>query len=838
MSIHNRQITKDPSSRRWIVPALLLVAALSLAGALLVVPANAHGARDPKAPSGLAAALVQGVVTLTWSAPAEDAVSVTGYQVLRRRPGVDAVGIFHIVEERIGVARNYADRTANVPGGKYTYRVKAWRCEDLSAWSNYSRIDLAASFTAPETGTQDPTVTPDPSTDCATANATATATHTATATATQTATATATHTATATATQTATATATHTPTATATHTATATSTPTSEPAPEPEPVSAEIANWEPESVSGEVEVGGSVNGELAEHGEVDWYRVELFAGGVYRVDMLGSWGGEWKLVDGKVSYVSPGNLHNPHLGAVRDGTGGIVDGGDAEVDGVGLNSRIASLAPSKSGTYYIAAGAHDDTGTGTYELSVSVVQEPPPTPTPTATPTATSTPEPTATPTATATPTITPTATATLEPGDLIVQVDAESEPEPESSAAMVDGEDPNGGFLQVDAGWHHMCALRKDGTVSCWGHFGRGGGLANQNPPKSPDGIYAQIVAGNDSSCGVRSDGKAICWDDAKKMGRIDNDKPKKWIHTFTQTGVCWLNWDGTLGCSGDHHGAPDGQFKSVTTGWYFGCALNLDDEAVCWNFGNGLTPPSGKFHFLQAGGSRVCGIRKDIDGEDGVDANHTLVCWEWEGSASRGGQYYSNSYHLDEISPPDGKFKFVDLHYRQSCGVTVDGDVKCWVGNGNETSLVRNMNSVTPSGVFETFTLDWYEYACGLKTDNTIACWYGDGTELTTPAFSSPWRDNADLLSLSLSGVDIDFDRDTLTYTAAVDNDVATTTVAADATNRFADASISPTDDDSATDGHQINLTVGSNTITITVTAADGVTTKTYTVTVTRAS
>ena len=171
MSIHNRQITKDPSSRRWIVPALLLVAALSLAGALLVVPANAHGARDPKAPSGLAAALVQGVVTLTWSAPAEDAVSVTGYQVLRRRPGVDAVGIFHIVEERIGVARNYADRTANVPGGKYTYRVKAWRCEDLSAWSNYSRIDLAASFTAPETGTQDPTVTPDPSTDCATANA-------------------------------------------------------------------------------------------------------------------------------------------------------------------------------------------------------------------------------------------------------------------------------------------------------------------------------------------------------------------------------------------------------------------------------------------------------------------------------------------------------------------------------------------------------------------------------------------------------------------------------------------------------------------------------------------
>ncbi len=332
MSIHNRQITKDPSSRRWIVPALLLVAALSLAAALLVVPANAQNGRDPKSPSGLSTALADGVVTLTWSAPSEDAGSVTGYQVLRRRPGVDEVGTFHIVEERIGGAdRTYADRIANEPGGKYTYRVKAWRCDDLSAWSNYSRIDLAASFTAPEAITQDPTATPDPSADCATATstatatqtatATATATHTATSTATQTATATATHTATATATQTATATATHTPTATATHTATATSTPTSEPAPEPEPVSAEIAVWEPESVTGEVEVGGSVKGELEEHGEIDWYRVELYAGGVYRVDMLGSWGGEWKLVDGKVSYVSPGNLHNPHLGnsARRDG---------------------------------------------------------------------------------------------------------------------------------------------------------------------------------------------------------------------------------------------------------------------------------------------------------------------------------------------------------------------------------------------------------------------------------------------------------------------------------------------------------------------------------------
>ena len=826
MSIHNREIAKDPSDlsgvaapRRWIVPALLLVAALSLAVALVVVPEDAHGARDPKAPSGLSAALADGVVTLTWSAPTEDAVSVTGYQVLRRRPGVDAVGIFHIVEERIGGAdRTYADRTANEPGGKYTYRVKAWRCEDLSAWSNYSRIDLAASFTAPEAITQDPTVTPDPSADCATSTSTATNT----ATATQTATAPATHTATATPTPTATATATatHTATATATHTATATSTPTSEPAPEPEPVSAAIAVWEPESVTGEVEVGGSVKGELAEHGEIDWYRVELFAGGVYRVDMRGSWGGEWKSVDGRVMYVSPGTLHNPHLGSVRDGTGADVPSGDVEVNGEGLNSRIVALAPTASGTYYIAAGAHEDAGTGTYELSVSVVVAAPATPTPetTATPT----------PTATSTPTPEPPSTGnqgsnSLVPANLIVQIDGDPDlgQDLESRAVMVDQESQSNGFVKVDAGWVHMCALRTDGTVECWGlELNR-----VDEPLRTPEGIYKKIVAGNDSSCGIRDDGSAHCWNDFSGFSESGGVQE---IATYTQSGVCFLNEDGTVGCSGAHYGAPTGQHKSIAAGYHIGCALNSDDEAVCWQNNSPLQTPDDTFKSLAMGGLRACGIKMD----------DTLKCWSYGYLDYRYRvEIHGNSFHL-ETGTSSGTFKHVDLHYLQTCGVTVAGDIKCWMGAGTETSLVKNMNLLTSTGDFEEVSMDWYLYACGLKTDKSIVCWKYDGTVMDTPSLESPWHDNADLLSLSLSGIEIEFDRDTLTYTAAVGNDVATTTVAAGTTNLFAAATISPADDDSTTDGHQVNLSVGTNTITITVNAADGVTTKTYTVTVTRAS
>ena len=96
------------------------------------------------------------------------------------------------------------------------------------------------------------------------------------------------------------------------------------------------------------------------------------------------------------------------------------------------------------------------------------------------------------------------------------------------------------------------------------------------------------------------------------------------------------------------------------------------------------------------------------------------------------------------------------------------------------------------------------------------------------------------ATLSTLALSGVTLSpaFDADTETYTASVANSVATTTVTAMATDADATVAVTPsTDADAVTSGHQVNLGVGPTTITATVTAEDGMTTKTYTVVVTRA-
>ena len=78
--------------------------------------------------------------------------------------------------------------------------------------------------------------------------------------------------------------------------------------------------------------------------------------------------------------------------------------------------------------------------------------------------------------------------------------------------------------------------------------------------------------------------------------------------------------------------------------------------------------------------------------------------------------------------------------------------------------------------------------------------------------------------------------FDAATRTYTATVANGVTEVTVMAEASSDYATVSVSPDGgDDAATEGLEVSLDVGENTVTVTVTAEDG-RTRTYTVIVTR--
>ena len=135
----------DSKAIRAMVAGPSLVAALCLAGMLapfLVYPAYGQSSEEAPTPSNLTAAIADGGVILNWSSPVQDAASVTGYQILRRRPREGEGTMLVLVANTSSTATTHVDATANEPGVRYAYRVKALRGGVKSSRSNVARVDL------------------------------------------------------------------------------------------------------------------------------------------------------------------------------------------------------------------------------------------------------------------------------------------------------------------------------------------------------------------------------------------------------------------------------------------------------------------------------------------------------------------------------------------------------------------------------------------------------------------------------------------------------------------------------------------------------------------------
>ena len=105
----------------------------------------------------------------------------------------------------------------------------------------------------------------------------------------------------------------------------------------------------------QVDMGGSVTGNISSRTDFDWFGVDLEAGTRYQIDLEGA-------------PTSRGTLPDPDL-RLFDGVDFQQDEDDGS--GVGANARII-YTPTATGTYYAAAGEVDGE-TGTYTLSVIVL---------------------------------------------------------------------------------------------------------------------------------------------------------------------------------------------------------------------------------------------------------------------------------------------------------------------------------------------------------------------------------------------------------------------------------------------------------------------------------
>ena len=93
----------------------------------------------PPVPTNLTATVnADGEVVLNWDAPADD--SITGYQILRRRPTEGEDSLLVYVETTGDTATTYTD-TSVTAGVRHVYRVKAINAIGLSDQSNFARVD-------------------------------------------------------------------------------------------------------------------------------------------------------------------------------------------------------------------------------------------------------------------------------------------------------------------------------------------------------------------------------------------------------------------------------------------------------------------------------------------------------------------------------------------------------------------------------------------------------------------------------------------------------------------------------------------------------------------------
>ena len=168
---------------------------------------------------------------------------------------------------------------------------------------------------------------------------------------------------------------------------------------------------------------------------------------------------------------------------------------------------------------------------------------------------------------------------------------------------------------------------------------------------------------------------------------------------------------------------------------------------------------------------------------------------------------------------------------------GSPITGYVVQWKKAADSWSRQADVSEATETGTAHTIEglTNGVEYAMRVLAVNVVG--RGSPSDEATATVDRPASTDASLSGLALSGVDFGtFASETTSYTAQVANSVSQTTVTPTVNHSGASYVIKlggVTDADGV-----IALGVGSNVVTVVVTAEDGQTTRTYTVTVTRAT
>jgi alpha-tubulin suppressor-like RCC1 family protein len=137
--------------------------------------------------------------------------------------------------------------------------------------------------------------------------------------------------------------------------------------------------------------------------------------------------------------------------------------------------------------------------------------------------------------------------------------------------------------FQSIAVGDVHTCGVVTDGTLRCWGD--RPDGV--QQPPA---GTFSQVSVG-EGACALRADGSATCWGQSEATGDPERQPPPISFRQISVAGNevcgleaatnkvrCWGKSPWNLGAT------PEGEFTTVAAGENAVCALRPGGAVVCW--------------------------------------------------------------------------------------------------------------------------------------------------------------------------------------------------------------------------------------------------------------
>lgn len=282
------------------------------------------------------------------------------------------------------------------------------------------------------------------------------------------------------------------------------------------------------------------------------------------------------------------------------------------------------------------------------------------------------------------------------------------------------------------------LCALNDSGNILCWG-----------NPPTTPDwaipaGVFVDIAAWL-SVCAIDRQGLVSCFSPPELAGGLDGvpTGPVKQVAVAHPT-FCSLDLQNRATCSHNGVPTPDEEFSQVSAGAYFACGIRESDQHVmCWGKAGDeslcepnvpeagqIDPPSGAFKQVATRQFQSCGIRTD----------GTLACWG-AGKADDSVQPNAcgNRHHYGQSAPPAGTFSHVAVGSSHACAVRTDSTVACWGAGttvGDCQADVDQCGQASPpiEDGFVQVTAG-YSNSCGMKRDGKVRCWGSNTFGRSTP-------------------------------------------------------------------------------------------------------